>query len=276
MFMKFHIALPDTLLSDCTSLREKTEKLGIISRALALFKVEAVNLYRDPLEEKSEYKFIKKILEYQNTPQYLRKKVFKREEDLKFVGLLPPLRTPHHKLKCSLKDIKEGEIRQGYVFKKGKEFYVDVGLEKPFLIKEEVKEGEIINVKFFGVFPNFYVKKISKEEIKEYWGYEVKYFNSLKSLLENYKNSLIFVTSKYGKNIVEDFLKLINELKKKELILILFGSPKKGLLDMMKKEGISFKSFLIYNMVPDQGTETVRVEEALISSLAILNVMIKF
>ena len=48
--------------------------------------------------------------------------------------------------------------------------------------------------------------------------------------------------------------------------------PKHGILDILAKEGASIKPFeFVVNMFPDQGTETVRLEEAILGSLAILN-----
>ncbi|MEM4311447.1 MAG: putative RNA uridine N3 methyltransferase [Nitrososphaerales archaeon] len=275
--MKFYVALSDSLLAECSDLREKTIKLGIISRAISIFRVERVNIYRDLLEAKGEYDLIEKILKYQNTPQYLRKRLFLKEKELKFAGLLPPLRTPHHKLLVPLKEIKEGEVRQGYSFKKGGKFYVDLGLEKIFPLEDKKKEEGIVNVKFFGRFPNLYVKKIDKSEIKDYWGYEVKYYTSLKSLLSSHEGSFLLLTSKYGKDISQHMKEIIDGLRSKNSLLLVFGSPRRGLFEIMRKEGINIKDYepYIYNTLPDQGVETVRVEEALISTLAILNLIRK-
>jgi len=54
--------------------------------------------------------------------------------------------------------------------------------------------------------------------------------------------------------------------------VVVFGSPKHGIHDIVAKEGSSVKQYeFVTNMFPNQGTETVRLEEAVFGTLAILN-----
>ena len=54
--------------------------------------------------------------------------------------------------------------------------------------------------------------------------------------------------------------------------MVVFGAPKHGVHEIIAKEGASIKPYLhVVNMFPNQGTETVRLEEAVLGSLAILN-----
>jgi predicted SPOUT superfamily RNA methylase MTH1 len=57
-------------------------------------------------------------------------------------------------------------------------------------------------------------------------------------------------------------------------ILVAFGAPSRGLHKIAKEEGAKLEAIVdfIVNTVPGQGTATVRTEEALLASLAILNV----
>ena len=59
-----------------------------------------------------------------------------------------------------------------------------------------------------------------------------------------------------------------------ERILVAFGAPSRGLHEIVKKENSRLEDIadFIVNTVPEQGTETVRTEEALIATLAIMNV----
>ena len=50
--MPLEIAIPDTSLSDCSDLRQKTIKIGQIARALAVFKVEKILIYETESKEK--------------------------------------------------------------------------------------------------------------------------------------------------------------------------------------------------------------------------------
>jgi predicted SPOUT superfamily RNA methylase MTH1 len=53
---------------------------------------------------------------------------------------------------------------------------------------------------------------------------------------------------------------------------VIFGSPKHGVHELVAKEGGNLKAIeFVVNMFPNQATETVRLEEALLGSLAILN-----
>jgi len=56
--------------------------------------------------------------------------------------------------------------------------------------------------------------------------------------------------------------------------LVAFGAPAAGLNEIVAKEGFSLDDIVdfVVNTIPMQGTETVRTEEALIASLAVLNV----
>jgi predicted SPOUT superfamily RNA methylase MTH1 len=59
---------------------------------------------------------------------------------------------------------------------------------------------------------------------------------------------------------------------------VAFGAPSQGLYEIVKNEGFNLDDVVdfVVNMVPAQGTETIRTEEALIASLAILNMKFRF
>ena len=60
-----------------------------------------------------------RLLQYAETPPYLKRSLFPNHSDLQFVGLLPPADAPHHVRKgeqsrwregVTLKNDKEGEV----------------------------------------------------------------------------------------------------------------------------------------------------------------------
>ena len=112
---KLSIAIPASVISDTPHLREKTSKIGLIARAAAIFRVNEILLYPDNLkvDQSRDLRFIALLLNYLETPQYLRKALFKLEPDLQYAGILPPLRTPHHPLSGKTKHLKVGEYREG-------------------------------------------------------------------------------------------------------------------------------------------------------------------
>jgi predicted SPOUT superfamily RNA methylase MTH1 len=61
-------------------------------------------------------------------------------------------------------------------------------------------------------------------------------------------------------------------------ILIAFGSPTQGLYEIAKLEGLKLDEIVdfVVNTIPDQKTETVRTEEAIIASLAVFKVSLGF
>jgi predicted SPOUT superfamily RNA methylase MTH1 len=108
---RFSVALPASIVSDTPHLREKTAKLGAIARAMSIFGVNEVILYRDdPKRDQSEdVGLCSEILQFLDTPQYLRKRIFKLSPTLRFTGILPPLQAPHHNVPHTLSEVHVGD-----------------------------------------------------------------------------------------------------------------------------------------------------------------------
>ena len=58
-------------------------------------------------------------------------------------------------------------------------------------------------------------------------------------------------------------------------ILIAFGSPRRGLKELLRGEGLTLEEAFHYtiNTIPNQGCETIRTEEAIYATLALLNLL---
>ena len=95
---KVSIAIPVSIISDVPHLREKTSKVGLVGRAAAIFRVNEIIVYPDNprVNQAADMDLIATLLAYMDTPQYLRKKLFTLKRELRYAGVLPPLRTPHH------------------------------------------------------------------------------------------------------------------------------------------------------------------------------------
>jgi predicted SPOUT superfamily RNA methylase MTH1 len=76
-----------------------------------------------------------------------------------------------------------------------------------------------------------------------------------------------------GFKFVDAVEKMANKWKKANRALVAFGAQARGLHEIVNSEGANLLDVadFVVNMVPDQGTETVRTEEALFASLAVLN-----
>jgi predicted SPOUT superfamily RNA methylase MTH1 len=212
---------------------------------------------------------LKTILEYLDTPPYLRKKIYPKMWILKHAGILPPIQSPHHKAHIDIKNIKDIEIRFGFVVKQNDSLYVDVGLEK--LIRYNGTQlGKKVLVKISNK-GKMLAEDISKEEIDGYWGYDVQFADSLSALLENTKGEIL-MTSVEGSPFTKHVADLMSSLKMSKNLLVVFGGPKFGLRKILESENVRINqksNFL--NMFPNQGTQTVRLEEAILGTLSIVN-----
>ena len=278
---KLTMAIPASIIVDTPHLREKTTKIGLVGRAAAIFRVDNIAIYSDNVKtnQSREIDLIAKLLTYMETPQYLRKRLFKLEPDLTFAGTLPPLRTPHHPLNRKSKNLKLGEYREGIVLSNTKEgAIVDIGVEIPAIIKDtQLPTSKRLTLKIQELGKRIEVHQSNRDEIPLYWGYTVsRGKHSFATFVENKEFDLMVATSKLGSKYVDVAQKLIADWKKAKSILLAFGAPTKGLHEIVKVEGRDLNSLMDYvvNTIPDQGTETVRTEEAIIASLALLNMQI--
>jgi predicted SPOUT superfamily RNA methylase MTH1 len=276
---KLSIAIPASVVSDTPHLREKTSKIGLIGRAAAIFRVTEIMIYPDNprVDETADMDLIATLLAYMETPQYLRKRLFKLRPELQFVGILPPLRTPHHPLNRRMKNLKIGEYREGATVAETREgSLVDIGVEHPALIlSKQLPMGRRVTVKIVAAGKRVEVELANREEIPTYWGYEVGVKReSLGKIVERRGDfDLSIATSRYGTPLAEVTEKMAEKWKKAHGILLAFGAPARGLHEIFKTQGLDLDDAFdfVVNTIPEQGTETIRTEEALIASLAVFN-----
>jgi predicted SPOUT superfamily RNA methylase MTH1 len=276
---KLAIAIPASVISDTPHLREKTSKIGLIGRAAAIFRIDEIIVYADNIKANQgrEIDLIVTLLAYMETPQYLRKRLFKLEPRLQFAGILPPLRTPHHPLNKKARNLKVGEYREGIVVSKTKEdALVDIGVEHPALMRErQFAVGKRLTLRITKLGEQIEVQTANKDEVPFYWGYAVSTEKrSFDKIVENGKFDLTIATSKFGTIFADVAEKIGEKWKKASSILVSFGAPTRGLFEIARDEGANLNDVVdfVVNMLPEQGTETVRTEEALLAALAILNV----
>ena len=273
---KLWVGLPDTLLIDSTHLREKTVKMGLVARSCAIFKVQKIYIYRDSTEKTGgESKLIRAVLEYLDTPQYLRRILYEKRPELEDVGLLPPLRTPHHKLAEKPSNIRRGDYREGVVTERGGKLFVEAGLPAliPLQGRSPVPVGSRVTVKFTSEHPDIRCAAVKREEVGEYWGYEVGESPSLKGLIRSLNAELTLLTSRRGQPVNKVWSRLLPDVQTARSVVTVFGSPKHGVYEMLEKEDARPEELSKYvlNTFPDQGTATIRTEEALLGTLALLN-----
>ena len=268
------ITIPDSSLSDEQTKRDKSIKIAQFARACSIFKVKRIYIYHDSLShfEKDDPHLLKTILRYLDTPQYLRKILFPMMHQLQYAGILHPIKAPHHRVVDDIKKIKAGDIRTGVVVKVKGQLFVEVGLGSLVPFMGDGFEGKKVNVRFTEPYPNLKSVQVIEEDIFDYWGYEVKEVPSISKLLTSVEETDIIITSRKGRHFKNIEAQLADHAKSVQNILVAFGSPKYGLHEILAKEGASIKPYrYVVNMFPNQGTETVRLEEAVLGALAILN-----
>lgn len=277
---KITIAIPASIVSDTPHLREKTSKIGVVGRAAAIFRVDEIIVYPDELktDQTADMSLIALLLSYMETPQYLRKRLFRLQPELQFAGILSPLRTLHHPLNHQMKGLKVGEYREGVVLsKRNEDALVDIGVEQQAIVRDRhLTMNKRITVKITNVNSRIEAELADKEEITAYWGYSVVVARQpFGEMVRQRGFDLIIATSKHGRAFRDVVDVMAKRWKNAERSLVAFGAPAHGLNEIVKEEGIELSSVadVVVNTFPDQGTETVRTEEAVLASLAILNVL---
>jgi methyltransferase len=260
------VSIPDTVLEEKESPREKTAKLGLIARACAIYGVDVIEVFRDG-RGRGEGEAIRKVLEYLETPQYLRRRLFPIDETLRFAGVLPPLRIPSHKPLVPLDRILPGEVREGVVNADGS---VDVGLDRAPKLLDRAKPDHRVTVRIASINP-LTAKTISRNDVKEYWGYSVE-TKGLDEVLVDTRFKVKVATSRFGTSLPQALERLRTLLRGGDGVKLLFGSPSRGLFDLVGRD-LESKVDIVLNLFPGQQVETVRTEEALFAGLGVVGIV---
>ncbi|XP_032684597.1 putative methyltransferase C9orf114 homolog [Odontomachus brunneus] len=290
------IAVPGSILDNAQSPELRTYLAGQIARAACIYNVDEVIVFDDKgdvtADEKRKIRRddvlgevrvgclqLARILQYMECPQYLRKYFFPLHKDLQYAGVLNPLNAPHH-----LKQEDDFPYREGIVTNKpikvGKGSQVNVGLLNDIYVDKMLTPGLRVTVK---IPPNQTNPKklkgivvppnVPRAETGIYWGYTVKLVKNLTEVLTNcqYKGGydLTIGTSDKGT--------LIDEIGAKSLkyhhCLIVFGglAGLEAIVDMDQNLNIDDPSLIFHtylNTCPQQGSQTIRTEEAVLITLA--------
>ena len=274
--MALKVALPDTSLTDSTNLRKKTAKAGRIARALAVFRVEEIFVYKTgflPPSKMRDADLLVKILRYLDTPQYLRRRIFPQSSSLQFAGTLPPLRIRSHPLQSSLSDLSKGSVRWGVQVRPNQ---IDLGFDRLIEYPQMVSERDPTLFKVVSTAPKIELEIIERSDVQEYWGYDASRVGGLVDLLKQSEGMTRIGFSRNApifKHLENDLVSTVSNTKS---VLAIFGGPERGIIDLCvnEKEDIKHHVDFWINTIEGQGTATVRLEEALLISLGLLNNLI--
>ena len=253
------ILIPSSITVETTDPKLATYKVGLVGRAAAIFGVDEIVVYED--EAHPEARRIARILQYQATAPYLRKRLFPLSDELAHVGVLPPLNLPLHLVPPAP---ETGELRLATAL--GRQAHI--GLEAPaelelaagasepepgtqFLVRVKHLRGQRIQVE--GVEP---------AEAGIYPGFSVSRAPSLKAALK-FRGPFVG-TSRGGEPLATKHLA-------PEGVALIFGSPLAGVEELLGET----PRFPVVNTIPDQQTRTVRTEEAVLVSLGVVHALAK-
>lgn len=283
------IAVPGSIMNNVQTAELRTYLAGQIARAACIYQVDEVIVYDDMghvgeqtdfgLPKKNRCLQLARILQYCECPQYLRKSLFPVHTDLKFCGLINPLDAPHHLREADDFPYREG-VTTNHKQKKSQGVYVNVGLKKEVSVDKNVETGVRVTVKLTSEEGSKKLKGYlvppyePKQKLGVYWGYTVRFAKSFSDVFKQcpYDEGYDFTigTSDKGTRINE-----INdsEFKPYKHYLIVFGGLN-GLESVLESdETLPMMDITLFfdkyiNTCPDQGSRTIRTEEAILISLA--------
>jgi predicted SPOUT superfamily RNA methylase MTH1 len=264
------ILIPSTFTAEERNLLIRTHKIGLIARAAAIFGIKKIWIYydEDPLFNSIWLgELIEDVLKYAVLPPHL-KKYFPIKERMRYVGVVPPLQIPSHPSKDENPEFITGRVIRS---SKGKSF-IDIG-KTSLIVNKNLKKGEFVDLKVD--WNKKIANVIERDQIPFYWGYDVFFYKQkLNVLVKELKNKGYFLigTSKYGEPLdkVEEKLKIG---LKNDKTAVIFGSAYRGLFDILDDESRRYVD-LIINTVKMQKTKTIRTEESVFITLALLNNLI--
>ncbi len=268
------VCIPDTSLETCTDLREKTLRVGMIARSLAIYKVDRVIIYRTQYSKKRDdhdLRLLSLLLRYIDTPQYLRKRLYPMTESLQYAGLLPPLRTRAHPLDDT--HVHPGEARLGLQIRPG---LVDIGLKYLVRFEGSTDVDTPSTFRVLSVRPNIRLELIDRNSVPYYFGYETVLVDDLLEHLREHNNMTRVGFSRLAEPFSSLADKIFDATSKTRSVIALFGGPRQGLFDIFSQDLEQLRGLVDFwvNVVPDQGTETIRLEEAITIGLSLLNYVV--
>ena len=280
------ILIPSSIVDNAQSKELRTYLIGELARTIGIFKISEIIIFHDKKDNSRDYiNYFIKNLQYLETPQYLRKTLFPMSEDLKLSGLMNPLESQHHLRKDEWSPYREGCVLDRPV--SGEYSWVNIGLSKDCKINQKLPPKTRVTVKLnennFDYKLKYYTGtpvSMSEPFLKNgtYWGYVVRVCETYKEIFSDsiYEGGYDFVigTSDKGENYrTADFSKK----KGFKHCLIIFGgiSGIEGMMNDDEHNNINSadisKNFDLYlNTCVNQGLRTIRTEEAILISLAVI------
>lgn len=273
------LIMSDGFLQNESSLFLKSLKIGALFRTFCIFRIKKVIFYHDDGQEEDR-QVIKDIVSYLNRAPYLRKYVGKKQ-NLKFSAAIPPVQTASHVGTRSGSTLfKEAAILSREIDRNHlKSLIVDTGerTAKIHLNDEDKYSSKLTEDDLIIISIDDQNHLGIVDSVPFYWKTEFEFgkkplgeiFSRFSS--EQYHN--IFATA-YGDVITYSNLKKKLKSAENRDLIIYFGPIKGSFRDFINKSKMTVgRNCSFVNFIPDQGTMTVRIEEAIHSVLTLLNLV---
>ncbi|KAI0975502.1 DUF171-domain-containing protein [Xylaria arbuscula] len=294
------VAIPGSVLSTCRRDDQRTGVVSHIARALAVFGVDEIVIFDDsPMNSRptnvdpagytgdiDPCGYLDHLLQYMEMPPFMRRTLLPLHPNLKAAGLMASLDIPSHPHQADWLPYCEG-VTTSAVPANGSGTVVDVGRkDNPVTISHDVPPKTRITLR---IDENDWSigepvdPATPRTEGGYYWGYAVRRANSLAAVFEECSHEggydMSIGTSERGLSIPDAF----PDKKKKDVssfnhLLIVFGGPRgleyaaendPALQDMGIARGRTKELFDHWvNILPGQGSRTIRTDEALLIGLS--------
>jgi len=292
------IAVAGSIVLNAQSPELRTYLVGEIARAAAIFQVDEIVVFGDSSGASPSYNwgdpylFFGRLLQYIETPQYLRKAIFPHHSDLRFAGILNPLDAPHHPRAHENLVYREGVTVDTPANSAGGSL-VNVGLRNYVHLDRRLKPGVRVTVKLTSSDPvggsgqkhqqrphelsGVAVSPAAPRETAGlYWGYTTRLAKNLTEVFAQspFKGGydVTVGTSERGHQSIEDADFVLPAFKH---LLVVFGGVAgleacvEGTAELGLSASETHTLFDVWlNTCPDQGSRTIRTEEAVPITMA--------
>jgi len=150
---------------------------------------------------------------------------------------------------------------------------VDIGTKTPVYYHSPVSATVPTLFRITDTTPEVKIEVVSRKDAELYWGFETKSVGSLLHYLEVSAGSTRIALSRTAPPFKSQESAIGSAVAATKSVVAMFGGPYHGLQEIFSSDLGSLRNCTEFwiNTIPDQGTETVRLEEAVFASLALLN-----
>jgi predicted SPOUT superfamily RNA methylase MTH1 len=278
--MTIHVLVPSSLVREAPDKRAATQKLGTVARAAAVFRADRLVVFPDREGERDwGGGFVETVLRYAVTPPDLRTEAFGVRDELEYAGVLPPL---HVSARTGSESNGSGSLRQGIVtaVESGDPTDAETGSEPARVEVRCGLDGPISLVVPDGmtceVGQRVTVRVASRRPVRARIVDDPPPLRvaseSLDAALGRDDAGVRIATSRHGTPLTVSGLPEVVDAITANGATIAFGAPERGLPAMLGidpgslGEATDFDRWI--DAIPDQGSDTVRTEEALFAVLA--------